>query len=1466
MLPMSAASAEVKQLQQTKRELSITTTTTKSSGVSGGSGSQGNSLLTLAPRKDELRFLPLSASNNKSCNITIGNIQSGNQNQLPSALKSKLTSMNIVPKPLKSGGGGGTASQVAGSASLFQLLPAANSNPNQPLVAILTGKTAVIGGSSQHSSNSQPVMIRPAPAGFSKGNFTLHSNGMTPPVGLNPGGVLGKAEPVQKSANAAASGPGSGSVLPTLPVQAANSAPAQISLLANPLKPRAPLILSKVAVDKLRLKFNQAKANPNSIMLGKSENLKKILPMPAGSEDKARTSQNNNKAAVPIKAMPLMSDNTNSRSIIKPKQVMKAVPLPTKAIPVAPAPVPVPTAPAPAAVAASPTVPAPVAPSEKVQIEKESNPKAKSKLQAHPILEIALNGPLKKRKDLPKPQNIRRNEPPKLQSPENKETSKWQPQESPDDSPKLQRSKSFVGIEQTSPLGSERRHSVAIMAKEVDVIEQPSAPIETITIEDDDESEEEEVLPQPPRKEIVLPILPAGITISTTSRARAPPSRKSSSVTTLSSRKSSSTSSNSDVEEICVPVKRLKEELSLLPGISIVKAESLPVTKEDFERSLRCDEQVPSTPPSSSSSASVTSDTVSPPKFTESTLTRIAKNGEHRSQAAYSQMMAQQPSSRANALRKSMFQNLSMLKWRGQQPANLPNSSMRFELNEFGLLQLNERCEQRQGPANYFERSLYDRPERRPSESIHPLLYLCQRCNCHGPAADFLAPHYCSLHCVRRAQKRRLPPSSQTESKMSRIQVESPAPTISAPAASAPNNPPSNQKALAKSLDAIHEKLQRPKEKVRKPFRWSEYLKAKGRDAAAPIHLFLNPFPISPNGFERGMKLEAIDPENCSLFCVCTIAEVRGYRLKLSFDGYSSMYDFWVNADSQDIFPPGWCDETLRVLQAPNGYCSERFSWSRYLVKTGVKAAPRALFTHLNMTPQTGIRNGFVVGMRLEAEDLNDTGKICVATVADILDERIRVHFDGWDDCYDLWVHISSPYIHPCGWHEGRQQLIVPPDYQKSVFSWPDYIAESGGLAAPKALFTPRQPMEYQARMKLEVVDQRNPCLIRPATVVTRKGYRVQLHLDCWPQEYYFWLEDDSPDLHPIGWCEATSHDLETPPGYLQPKALMPCDVEGCRGYGNAKRFNLNVHALRDCCPYAPENWRQWRSKTVKPARVSPENIWRGSEKKTKRNSPESIKEETRPEVSLLKVDIKPESKKKVPSRKEKKETNHKKQQEEPKEKKQLKELDARSLAIAKTFVKDYGPQFLQNYRLWQQNSTFQLDQVRSNPLNWTNWDVFEFVERALDSTLVARMLFDQDIDGRALLMLGRQELDTYLKLKVGPAVKLFSLIVNLRIAVVSKFETDATGLEISSIPGMQRNAKKMALPPIPEAKEMVKMNGFKLEPSHHREPSESGEEDDEMLDSDDFLSVKHYGLGNDEDSDVVMVPLETRRPMTTAS
>ncbi len=74
-----------------------------------------------------------------------------------------------------------------------------------------------------------------------------------------------------------------------------------------------------------------------------------------------------------------------------------------------------------------------------------------------------------------------------------------------------------------------------------------------------------------------------------------------------------------------------------------------------------------------------------------------------------------------------------------------------------------------------------------------------------------------------------------------------------------------------------------------------------------------------------------------------------------------------------------------------------------------------------------------------------------------------------------------------------------------------------------------RPPAGFQPYMKLEVVDKRNPSLIRVATIVEVEGHRIKINFDGWADLYDYWLDDDSPDIHPAGWCAKTQHPL-TPP------------------------------------------------------------------------------------------------------------------------------------------------------------------------------------------------------------------------------------------------------------------------------------------------------------------------------------------------
>lgn len=440
--------------------------------------------------------------------------------------------------------------------------------------------------------------------------------------------------------------------------------------------------------------------------------------------------------------------------------------------------------------------------------------------------------------------------------------------------------------------------------------------------------------------------------------------------------------------------------------------------------------------------------------------------------------------------------------------------------------------------------------------------------------------------------------------------------------------------------------------------------------------------------------------------------------------------------------------------------------------------------------------------MHLEAEDLNDTGKLCVASVADVLDDRIRIHFDGWDDCYDIIQDIHSPYIHPCGWHGGRQQLVVPPDCENQSFNWNDYIRSAGtGPAAGKELFVPRQPIGFRTNMSLEVVDPRNPCLIRPATVVAHKGHRVKLHLDGWPNDYCFWLEDDSPHLHPIGWCDATEHDLEPPPGFQIIKQKLGCPVEGCRGIGNAKNAFKNFHASRDNCPYAAENWR---TVVEKPPRVNYESIVKAPPKppalaQQVATIQARINEQHILERLHILDNIKPRN---VAVQQDKLPSNHSvnvvgglslphlKKEEEKETKpctvsnttsmssststKPLQTPDNHTLEvnldIAREYLYDYGPRLQQNFNLWQKNFTFDADKIKRNPLKWSTVDVSVFVDLYLNCRQTATLFIEEDIDGEAFLLLQQSDLSEFLGLKLGPAIKLYTCILQLRTLAVTKF------------------------------------------------------------------------------------------------
>lgn len=83
-------------------------------------------------------------------------------------------------------------------------------------------------------------------------------------------------------------------------------------------------------------------------------------------------------------------------------------------------------------------------------------------------------------------------------------------------------------------------------------------------------------------------------------------------------------------------------------------------------------------------------------------------------------------------------------------------------------------------------------------------------------------------------------------------------------------------------------------------------------------------------------------------------------------------------------------------------------------------------FLHPLQEPTAPKENMFKVGMKLEALDPKNPLLICVATVADVDGDRIRVDFDGYLGS-DYWCRYDSRDIFPVGWCHLSGHPLQPP-------------------------------------------------------------------------------------------------------------------------------------------------------------------------------------------------------------------------------------------------------------------------------------------------------------------------------------------------------------------------------------------------------------------------------------------------------
>ncbi|XP_074117912.1 MBT domain-containing protein 1 isoform X14 [Sminthopsis crassicaudata] len=276
--------------------------------------------------------------------------------------------------------------------------------------------------------------------------------------------------------------------------------------------------------------------------------------------------------------------------------------------------------------------------------------------------------------------------------------------------------------------------------------------------------------------------------------------------------------------------------------------------------------------------------------------------------------------------------------------------------------------------------------------------------------------------------------------------------------------------------------------------------------------------------FKPSMRVEVVDKTHLCRTRVAIVESVIGGRLRLVYEeSEDKSDDFWCHMYSPLIHHIGWSRSI-----------GHRFKRSDITKKQdGHFDTPPHLFAKVKDVDQTG--EWYKEGMKLEAIDPLNLSAICVATIRKVLaDGFLMIGIDGSEaaDGSDWFCyHATSPSIFPVGFCEINMIELTPPrGYTKLPFKWFDYLRETGSIAAPVKLFNKDVPNHgFRVGMKLEAVDLMEPRLVCVATVTRIIHRLLRIHFDGWEEEYDQWVDCESPDLYPVGWCQLTGYQLQPP-------------------------------------------------------------------------------------------------------------------------------------------------------------------------------------------------------------------------------------------------------------------------------------------------------------------------------------------------
>ncbi|XP_037042262.1 polycomb protein Sfmbt isoform X3 [Bradysia coprophila] len=467
--------------------------------------------------------------------------------------------------------------------------------------------------------------------------------------------------------------------------------------------------------------------------------------------------------------------------------------------------------------------------------------------------------------------------------------------------------------------------------------------------------------------------------------------------------------------------------------------------------------------------------------------------------------------------------------------------------------------------------------------------------------------------------------------------------------------------------------------------------------------------------FRTGLILEVVDKNRISQVKLATVQQIVGKRLFVTyFDAPPDDNGFWCHEDSSLIHPVGWATLVGHNLSAPDEYVERMIAGREQVIDSYEEDAAFELFK-MNFAFEEyylgGKVSSFREGMKLEAIDPLNLSSICVATVMAVLKYGyMMIRIDSYDPdasgadwfCY----HEKSHCIFPPGFcDENGITLTLPRGYENGNFSWKSYLQRTNSVAAGKHLFNVElPPNNFTVGMKLECADLMDPRLVCVATIAKVVGRLLKVHFDGWEDEYDQWLDCESPDMYPVGWCVLVGHKLEGP--RILPKVPAPPKISPRTRKRRKKKVKMNNGGLnlgvKDELEEFSDDYEDEYSYSL---------------------SGQSTPVPPTPE---------PPTKTPTPT------------------------------ITAEMFLKSPSPHREKKIDKNIPRLSESPDLTDVDCVNWTADDVAEFL-RVNDCPAHANAFINKDITGEKMLKLTNNDIITMIGLKVGPALKIFDLIQQLR-------------------------------------------------------------------------------------------------------